>query len=90
MKKIDKAFARTFGFELDVFKTWFSLYSSGSPLIKGSLEDGKAKNVVLSFETMPFDTISPDFAFAYIQRLSFVAELAKNLEGLPVEMPSKI
>ena len=27
------------------------------------------------------------FAYAYSKRLSFVAQLAKNLEGLPVEQP---
>lgn len=85
MEKIDKTFAHAFGFELDVFEKWFSLYSSGSPVIKGELENGKAKNVVISFESMPFDTISPDFAYAYSKRLIFVAQLAKNLEGLPVE-----
>lgn len=88
MEKIDAAFAHTFGFDLDVFKTWFSLFSSGSPVIKGELENGKAKNVVISFESMPFDTISPDLAFAYSKRLSFVAQLAKTMEGLPVEMPN--
>ena len=89
MEKIDAKFARSFGFELDVNGDNFFLYSTCQPIIKGKLVEGKAKDVVLSYESLSefFDSFSPDIAFAYAQRISSIAQLAKTMEGLPVEMP---
>ena len=68
----------------------FYLYSTCQPIIKGKLIDGKAKDVVLSYESLPelFDSFSPDIAFAYAQRINSTAHLAQRMEGLPVEMPN--
>ena len=89
MEKIDSEFAHSFGFELDVIGDNFYLYSTCQPIIKGKLVDGKAKDVVLSYESVPelFDSFSPDIAFAYAQRINSTAQLAQSMEGLPVEMP---
>ena len=89
MEKIDAKFANSFGFELDVNGDSFYLYSTCQPIIKGKLIDGKAKDVVLSYESLPelFDSFSPDIAFAYSQRINSTAQLAQSMEGLPVEMP---
>lgn len=89
-KKIDAKFANSFGFELDVIGNDFYLYSTCQPIIKGKLVDGKAKDVVLSYESVPelFDSFSPDIAFAYAQRIISIAKLAQSMEGLPVEMPN--
>lgn len=91
MEKIDAIFARSFGFELDVNGDNFFLYSTCQPIIKGKLVGGKAKDVVLSYESLSefFDSFSPDIAFAYAQRINSTAQLAKNIEGLPVEMPDE-
>ena len=91
MEKIDATFAKDFGFELEDNGTWFSLYTSSDPIIKGDVINGKARNVVLSYETLPnfFGAFSPDIAMAYAQRLIFTAQLAKSMEGLLVEMPDK-
>lgn len=91
MEKIDAKFANSFGFELDVNGDSFYLYSTCQPIIKGKLIDGKAKDVVLSYESLPelFDSFSPDIAFAYAQRINTTAQLAQSMEGLPVEMPNE-
>ena len=91
MEKIDETFAKDFGFELEDNGTWFSLYTSSDPIIKGDVLNGKARNVVLSYETLPnfFVSFSPDIAMEYAQRLIFTAQLAKNMEGLPIEMPDE-
>lgn len=91
MEKIDAAFAKDFGFELEDHGTRFALYTSSDPIIKGDVINGKARNVVLSYDTLPnfFGSFSPDIAMAYAQRLIFTAQLAKSMEGLPVEMPDK-
>ena len=91
MKKIDAKFAHSFGFELDVNGDYFYLYSTCQPIIKGKLVDGKAKDVVLSYESLPefFDSFSPDIAFAYALRINSTAQLAKSIGGLPVEMPNE-
>ena len=90
-KKIDAKFVHSFGFELDVIGANFYLYCIFQPIIKGKLVDGKAKDVVLSYESVPelFDSFSPDIAFAYAQRINSTAQLAKSIEGLPVEMPNE-
>ena len=90
MEKIDATFAKDFGFELEDHGTWFALYTSSDPIIKGDIIKGKARNVVLSYETLPnfFGAFSPDIALTYAQRLIFTAQLAKNIEGLPIEMPN--
>ena len=66
------------------------MYSTCQPIIKGKLGDGKAKDVILIYESLPelFDSFSPDIAFAYAQRLNSTALLAQSMEGLPVEMPN--
>lgn len=89
MEKIDAKFANSFRFELDVNGDYFYLYCTCQPIIKGKLVDGKAKDVVLSYESLPelFDSFSPDIAFAYAQRINSTAHLAQSMEGLPVEMP---
>lgn len=46
MEKIDETFAKDFGFELEDNGTWFSLYTSSDPIIKGDVINGKARNVV--------------------------------------------
>lgn len=91
MEKIDATFAKDFGFELEDHGTRFALYTTSDPIIKGEVINGKARNVVLSYETLPnfFGAFSPDIALAYAQRLIFTAQLAKNIEGLPVEMPDE-
>lgn len=91
MEKIDAKFANSFGFELDGNGDSFYLYSTCQPIIKGKLIDGKAKDVVLSYESLPelFDSFSPDIAFAYAQRINSTAQLAQSMEGLPVEMPNE-
>lgn len=88
MEKIDDTFAKDFGFELENHGTRFILYTTSDPIIKGDVINGKARNVVLSYETLPnfFGAFSPDIAMAYAQRLIFTSQLAKILEGLPVEM----
>lgn len=90
MEKIDVTFAKDFGFELENHGTRFVLYTTSDPIIKGNVINGKARNVVLSYETLPnlFGAFSPDIALAYTQRLIFSAQLAKAMEGLPVEMPN--
>ena len=89
MEKIDASFVKDFGFELEDHGTWFALYPRSDPIIKGDVIKGKARNVVLSYETLPnfFGAFSPDIALAYAQRLIFTAQLAKTMEGLPIEMP---
>lgn len=89
-KKIDAKFAHSFGFELDVIGDNFYLYSTCQPIIKGKLVDGRAKDVVLSYESLPelYDSLSPDIAFAYTHRINYAAQLAQSMEGLPVEMPN--
>ena len=90
MEKIDAKFANSFGFELDVNGDSFYLYSTCQPIIKGKLIDGKAKDVVLSYESLPelFDSFSPEIAFAYAQRINSTAQLAQSMEGLSVEIPN--
>lgn len=89
MEKIDAKFANSFGFELDAIGDNFYLYCTCQPIEKGKLVDGKAKDVVLSYESLPelFDSFSPDIAFAYAQRINSTAQLAKSIEGLTVEVP---
>ena len=50
MEKIDATFAKDFGFELEDHGTWFALYTTSDPIIKGDVINGKARNVVLSYE----------------------------------------
>lgn len=90
MEKIDATFAKDFGFELEDHGTWFALYTTSDPIIKGDVINGKARNVVLSYETLPnfFNSFSPDIAMAYADRLTFTAQLAKTMEGLLIEMPN--
>ena len=91
MEKVDAKFANSFGFELDAIGDNFNLYSTCQPIIKGKLVDGKAKDVVLSYESLPelFDSFSPGIAFAYALRINSTAQLAKSIGGLPVEMPNE-
>ena len=91
MNKIDDKFARNFGFELEVFRDWFVLYTSGNgaPLIKGEVVDGRAKDVGLVFDSAYDSRLSPDLAIAYAHRIIYVAQIAKNLENLPLEKNKK-
>ena len=91
MEKIDATFAKDFGFELEDHGTRFALCTSSDPIIKGDVIEGKARDVVLSYETLSnfFGSFSPDIAIAYAHRLIFTAKLAKSMEGSPVEMPDK-
>lgn len=83
MKKIDATFAKEFGFELEDHGTWFALYTTSDPIIKGDVINGKARNVVLSYETLPnfFNSFSPDIAMAYADRLTFTAHSACENHG---------
>lgn len=89
MERIDTIFAHDMGFAFEHHGTWFVLQSPGPPIIKGSIMDGKAKDVRLSFECVPnaFDATSPAIAEAYAERIIYISKFARCLENLPVEKP---
>lgn len=91
MNTIDDTFAHNFGLELKVHNGWFILYSrgNGAPQIKGKLIEGRAKDVVLEFDSAYDSKLTPDLALAYAQRIIYVAQIAKSLENLPVEKTNK-
>ena len=64
---------------------------SGSPSIKGEINDGMASNVRVYFDTIPvgLNALSPDRAIAYAHRIMTAAYFARSMEGLPVDMEAQ-
>lgn len=59
--------AITFGFELKHYGTWFALYSTGAPVIKESIINGKVRAVIVSFDEIPegFNSLKLDEGEAF-------------------------
>lgn len=65
---INEEYASSIGFEyFDVHDTWFVMAGSGSPSIKGEINDGMASNVRVYFDTIPvgLNALSPDSEYSH-------------------------
>lgn len=89
---INKEYASSLGFNsFDVFDTWFVMAGSGSPTIKGEINNGIVSNVKVYFDSIPvgLNALSPGRAIAYAHRIMTAAYFARSMEGLPIDMEAQ-
>lgn len=74
-----------FGFDYEGHDGWFALVRQGSPTIRGDVEEGRAANVRIDFESAPEDMLTPEETVSYAEAVMESAFVAKAVEGALID-----